>query len=171
MALDVFDNYDGVVDYQAGGERNAEQRQRIDGEAEQLDEREGADERDRNRDRGDDGGTPVFEENEDYQNDKEDGRAERRDYVADGFTDRVGDIEGNLILHAGRKALGKALEFGEALAMYVEGVGGGKLSNAEANRIAPVVSQIGAVDFGAELGAANVLQTNERAIGIAFEDD
>src|SRR6266478_9530886 len=171
MALDVFDNDDGVIDHQSGGERNSEQRQRVDGEAEQLDERECANERDRNRDRGDDGGAPVFKENKDDQNDEEDGRAEGRDYVADGFADCVGDIEGNLILHAGRKALGKALEFGEALAMYVEGVGGGKLSNAEANRVTPVVVQIGAVVFGAKLGAANVLQTNKRAIGIALEDD
>src|ERR1700676_423993 len=171
MALDVFDNDDGVVDYQAGGERNAEQRQRVDGEAEQLDERECANERDRNRDRGDDGGTPVLEENEDDQNDEKDGRAEGRDYVSDGFADCVGDIEGNLILHAGRKVFGKAIEFGKALAMNVERVGGGKLSNAEANRVAPVVIQIGAVVFGAKLGAANVLQTDKRAIGIALEDD
>ncbi len=119
MALDVFDNDDGVVDYQAGGERNTEQRQRIDGEAEQLDERESADERDGNGDGGDDGGAPVFEENEDDQDDEDDGRAERRDYVADGFADCVGDIEGNLIFHAGRKVFGKAIEFGEALAVYV----------------------------------------------------
>src|ERR1700676_4082263 len=171
MALDVFDNDDSVVDYQSGGERNAEQRQRVDGEAEQLDERECANERDRNRDRGDDGGAPVFEENEDDQNDEKDGGAERRDHVADGFTDCVGDIEGNLILHPGRKVFGKALKLGKALAVYVEGVGGGKLSNAQANRVAPVVIQIGAVVFGAKLGAANVLQTNKRAIGIALEDD
>src|SRR3981081_3707558 len=97
MAFNVFDNDDGIVDYQAGGERNAEQRQRVDREAEQLDERERSDERDRNGDRGNDGGAPVFEENEDDQNDEEDCRAEGRDYVADGFAYRVGDIEGNLI--------------------------------------------------------------------------
>src|SRR5258708_37950003 len=109
MALDVFDNDDGVVDHQACSESNAEQGQRVDGEAEQLDEREGSAERDRNRDRGDDGGAPVLVENEDYQNDKEDGRAERRDYVAYGFAHRLGDIEGNLIPQAWRKALANAL--------------------------------------------------------------
>src|SRR5258708_1295970 len=119
MALDVFDNDDGVVDHQACSESNAEQGQRVDGEAEQLDEREGADERDRNRDRGDDGGAPVLEENEDYQNDKEDGRAEGRDYVADGFADRVSDIEGNLILHAARKGPGEAPDFDAARRMSV----------------------------------------------------
>src|SRR5258708_22993383 len=99
MALDVFDNDDGVVDHQACSESNAEQGQRVDGEAEQLDEREGADERDRNRDRGDDGVAPVLEENEDYQNDKEDGAAEGRDYVEARFADRIMDLDSDLMLH------------------------------------------------------------------------
>ncbi len=36
MALDIFNDDDGVIDDQAGGERNAEQGQRVDREAEQL---------------------------------------------------------------------------------------------------------------------------------------
>ena len=47
MALDVFNDDDGVIDDQAGGERDAEERQRVDGKAKQLDESKRADERDR----------------------------------------------------------------------------------------------------------------------------
>jgi hypothetical protein len=38
MALHVLDDDDGVVDDQAGGQRDAEERERVDGEAEDLDE-------------------------------------------------------------------------------------------------------------------------------------
>src|SRR5208337_3317768 len=171
MALDVFDDDDGVVDYEARGERDAEQGQGVDGEAEQLDESERADERDWDGDRGDDGGAPVFEENEDDKDDEEDGLAEGRDYVANGFADGVGGIEGELILHAGRKAFGKAVEFGDAAAVHVEGVGGGELSDADANRFVSAVVQVGAVVFGPKLGVADIAQTDESAIGIALEDD
>ena len=51
VALDVFNHDDRVVDHQAGGERDAEQSQRVDGKAEQLDESKRPDERNRNGDR------------------------------------------------------------------------------------------------------------------------
>ena len=38
MPLHVFDDHDGVIDHEAGGQRNAEQGERVDGEAEDLDE-------------------------------------------------------------------------------------------------------------------------------------
>ena len=58
-----------------------------------------------------------------------------------------------------------------AAAAHVEGVGRGELGDAEADGFVPVVIQIGAVIFGAELGVANVPQADERAIGIALQDD
>ena len=171
MALDVFDDDDGVVDDQAGGQGDAEQRERVDGEAQQLNEGERSDERDRDGDGGNDGGTPVLEENEDDKDDEKDGGAQGRDHVADGFSDGVGGVEGDLIFHAGRKALGQAVEFGDALLVNVERVGGGKLSDRDTDRFAPVVIEVVGIVFGAEFGVADIFQANQRAIGIAFEDD
>src|SRR5208337_2557317 len=93
---------------------------------------------------------PFFEKNEDNKDDEKNGLAESRDYVADRFADRVGGIEGELILHAGRKALGKAFEFGDAATVHVECVGSRELGDADANGFVPVVLQVGAVIFGAE---------------------
>src|SRR5208337_3960626 len=156
MALDVFDDDDGIVDHEASGEGDTEQRQRVDGEAEQFDEGKSADERDWNRDGRNDRGAPVFQENEDDKDDKNDGLAEGRDYVADRFADRVGGIEGEFILHAGRKALGKAVEFGDAATVHVEGVGGGELGDTDADGFVAVVVEVGAVVFGAEFGVTDV---------------
>ncbi len=47
MALDVFDHDDGIVHHQTGSQRDAEHGQRIDGKIKNLDEGEGADQRDR----------------------------------------------------------------------------------------------------------------------------
>jgi hypothetical protein len=58
MPLDVLDHDDRVVDDDAGGEDDAEQRQRVDGVAHQLDEGERADERDRDREHGDERAAP-----------------------------------------------------------------------------------------------------------------
>jgi len=171
MALDVFDDDDSVVDDQTGGERDAEQGQRVDGEAEQFDECERADERNRNGNRRDDSRAPVFEENKDDQNDQRDGSAEGRDYIANGFADGIRRIEGDLILHAGRKVFGKAIEFGDALLVDVEGVGGGELRDGDANRFPSVVVQVVGVIFGAEFGVTHVFQTDQGAVGVALEDD
>ena len=63
-------------------------------------------------------------------------------HVANGFADGVGGVEGDLIFHAGRKALGKPIKFGDAALMNVQGVGGGELGDSDANRIAPVVIEV-----------------------------
>ena len=93
--LHVFDDDDGVVDHQAGGQRDAEEGERIDGEAEDLDERKGADQRDRDGDGGDDGGAPVLQEQEDDDDDDDDGFAQRADDFADGIADDRGGVEGD----------------------------------------------------------------------------
>ena len=171
MALDVLDDDDGVVHDQTGGQRNAEQSQRVDGEAEELDEGERSDQRDRDGDRGDDGRAPVLEEKENDEDYEDDGLAQGRDDVADGFRDGVGRVEGQLIFHARREALGEAVEFGDAAAIHVEGVGGRELSDADADRFVPVVVEVGAVVLGAKFGMAHVAQADERAVVIAFQDD
>src|SRR5450755_573138 len=171
VALDVFDNDNGVVHHQAGSKRDAEKRQRVDGEAEHLDESERADERDRDGDSRNDGGAPVLEENEDDENDQENCGPQGGDHVADGFADGVGRIESNFILHAGRKVLGQTVEFDQALAVHIEGVGGGELGDANADGFAPVVVEIGTVVFGAKFRATYVFQADQSAIGVALDDD
>src|SRR5258708_39758070 len=62
MALHVLDDDDGVVDDQSGGEGDAEEGERVDGKAEDLDEGEGADERHGNGHGGGGRGAPVPQE-------------------------------------------------------------------------------------------------------------
>src|SRR5271166_6998692 len=55
--------------------------------------------------------------------------------------------------------------------MNVEGVGSGELGDGDADRIAAVVIEVGAIVFGAEFGVTYISEPNESSVGIAFEDD
>ena len=71
VALDVLDHDDGVVDHDADGQHQAEQRQGVEREAERRHDGEGADQRHRDRDQRDDGGAPVLQEDEHDDDDQE----------------------------------------------------------------------------------------------------
>ena len=135
MALDVFDDDDGVVDDESGGEGDAEEGERVDGEAEDLDEGEGADERDGNGDGGDDGGAPVLQEEEDDDDDDDDGLADGRDDLVDGVADDGGGVDGDDVLHARGEGLFEFVEDGAATLVDVEGVGVGELLNTDADGV------------------------------------
>ena len=153
VALDVFDHDDGVVDDEAGGQRDAEQRERIDGEAEDADEGEGPDQRNRNGDGGDEGGAPVLQEEEDDQDDDDDGFDEGLDDFADGCADDGGGVEGDGVFHAGREGAGESVHLGFGIAIHLQGVGIAELLHAEADGGNAVEGQGAGVGFGAPSSA------------------
>ena len=136
MALHVFDDDDGVVDDQAGGERDAEERQRVDGEAEDLDEGKGADERDRDGDGGNDGGAPVLQEEEDDDDDDDDRFADRGDDFVDGSPMTVVVSTAMMPFMPGGIGLLQLGEDGAAALVDVERVGVGELLHADADGFA-----------------------------------
>ena len=103
MALNVFDHDDSVVDNQAGGQRDAEQRQRVDGETEQFYKDEGPDERNRSGDEVNHRRPPVAEKDKDHQDDEKDRRTHRVDYVADRLAHGVGRVECDFVVHSRRE--------------------------------------------------------------------
>jgi hypothetical protein len=105
MAMCRFNDHDGVIHHQSGGQRDAEQRERIDGEAEDLDEGKGADQRYRNGDGGNDGGAPIEQEQEDDPDDDKDGLDQGHQHFADRIADHRGGVEGNGVFQPRRKAL------------------------------------------------------------------
>ena len=64
VAHDVFDLDDRIVDENAGDERDSEQADEIEREADRVHRPKGRDDRKRKRDRGDDGGAKVAQEDE-----------------------------------------------------------------------------------------------------------
>ena len=70
-ALDVLDDDDRVVDDDADRQHHREQRHRIGGIAHRQQHREGADQADRHRHRGNDRGAQIAEEQEDHDDDED----------------------------------------------------------------------------------------------------
>ncbi len=170
MALHVFDDDDRVVNHQACGQSDAEERECIDGEAEQLDKGECADERDRDGDRRNDGGAPVKQEKEDDHDNDDDGLAEREQHLADGIANGGGGVERHGVLESRRKALGELLQHGLGLCVYVERVGVGKLLHADALRGHAVVLERRAVGLRANLGVTYFFQKSKAGSTVLHDD-
>ena len=163
MPLDVLDHDNRVVDDDAGGENDAEERQRVDGEAHQLDERERADERHRNRDRRDERRPPALEKQEHHQDDEHDRLDERDQDLADRLGDDLGRVEGDLVLQSGREMRARAGRARPAPRAPRRA----RWPRAAAMTPKPTASipwnrSCEPVRFGAELDRADVLQADER---------
>ncbi len=170
MALDVFDDYDGVVNDETCGQRNAEQRERVDGEVKDLDEREGSYERDGNRDRRDDGRAPIEQEEEDDDDNDDDGFGEGDDDFVDGVADNGRGIECNDVVQARGEGLGELQESCLGFLIDFECVGVGELLDADTDGRLAGELEVRGVVFGADLGASNVLELDD-AGGAVFEND
>ena len=130
--------------------------------SEELDERECSDQRDRNRDRRNDGRAPVQQEEEDHEDDDDDRFSQRHQHFANRVAHDRRRIESDRIFKARRKAL-RLVPVRAALALrstssafaFVE------LLHADALRCIAVVLQLRAVVFRANLGVAHILEQNQ----------
>ena len=171
MAFDVFDNHDGVVNHQARGQRNSEQRQGVDGKSQQLNECEGANQRNRNCNGGNDGRPPVFKKDKYDEDDERNCLKQGGQNIANGFSNGIRGIESILIFHAGRKVFRQAIQFRDCQAIYLKRVGVGELQDAKTHSFATIEHQIRAIVLGAQFGASHIAQAYERAIFVGFKDD
>ena len=71
----------------------------------------------------------------------------------------------------GGNCVRQPLELGAHASFDVERVGGRQLDDAEADGVQPLEPELRAVGLGAELGAADVLEPDERAVGARLDDD
>src|SRR5580704_11854401 len=92
VALHVLDHHDRVVDHDADGENQAEQRQIVEREPERRHEEERADERHRYRYDRNDGGTPGLQKQDDHEHDEDDRLADGLDHGVDRLLDELGRI-------------------------------------------------------------------------------
>ncbi len=73
IAFDVFDHHDGVIDNDADGQHQTEQGQCVDGEAEDVHDREGADDGNRYAQQRYDRRPPGLQEQDHHQDDEQNG--------------------------------------------------------------------------------------------------
>ena len=99
----VFDHDDGIVHKQADCQHHAEHRQRIDAEPERRHDAERAEQNHGNRQRRDDCGPEVLEEQVDDREHQHDGLKQGLDHLDDGNLDERNGIVGRHHFHAVRE--------------------------------------------------------------------
>src|SRR5258708_2243303 len=92
-------------------------------------------------------------------------------HVADRLAHRVGGVEGDSGVHAGREALLKTLQFSNCLAVHVERVRRRELRYSDSNRIVSVELQIGGVTLRAQFGMPDIFQADQRAIRVRLKNN
>src|ERR1051326_8967292 len=105
MALNALDDNDGIVHHEPNGKDQSQQRKRINGEAEQREERKRADQRNGNGKRWDQSRPPVLKkevDNEDHQR-KSDEKS--FDDLFNAFRNRTGLIQRYGVVDVSRETL------------------------------------------------------------------
>ena len=116
--FDCFDNHDGVIDHDADGEDDAEQREVVDREPEAFHRRERANQRNGDRDERDDCRAPGLKKDQDDENDQRDCFEERFLHFADRFANRNCRIVNDCVVEAARETL---FEFSHLLSHRIGG--------------------------------------------------
>ena len=171
IALDVFDNHDGVVHHDADGQHQTEQRQRVDAEAEGEHHGKRSDEGHGHGGEWNDGSAPGLEKNDDHNDNQQDGLKECVDHRFNGMAHedsrvihhRVIDTVGEIFLQVGHclaDVLGK-LEGVRARRLKDRKRHGGFVVQQRAQRIAGC----------AQFEAGNVLEQRFFPIGSGLDDD
>ena len=96
VPIDVLQHDDGIVDHQAHRQRQAEQRDVVDAEIEQVHRAERGDQRDRHRQRRNDGCGDPPQEQEDHHDDERDRQQQGELHIVDGIADGDGAIVENV---------------------------------------------------------------------------
>ena len=172
-ALDVLDDHDGVVDHDADGEDERQQRDRVGRIADRQQHREGPDDRHGHGNEGDERRPELAEEQEDHKWHENDRHRQR----ANDFLDRRGDEHRGVVEHVIGEIVGKPRRqrvHGLAdAARHVDRVGPGRLVDADGGRRRAVEAAVAVLRScdRAHLDAGDVLDPNDGAVGIGAQDD
>ena len=134
MTFNGLHNDDGIVNDQADGQHQAEERQGVDGESEKGKEGKGADEGNRNGEGRNEGRPPSLKEDEDDDNDQRQRYQECFYDLTDAFGDGLCRIETDGIIEIGRKSLlGLFHDSPDAVGRF-DGIRAGQLVDADIRR-------------------------------------
>ncbi len=100
VALDIFNDHDGVINDHADGEHDAEQGEQVYGKPQGQHAGKRADEGHENRDRADDGGAEALQKQKHHEHHQDDRLEERIDDLLDGDPHEIIGVKGDEILDA-----------------------------------------------------------------------
>ena len=171
VAFDALDHDYGVVHHQADRQHQAEERQRVDGEAEHREKSEGAHQRNRHRQQRNERRPPALQEHEDHQRDQRQRGQEGEHDFAHAFGDGLRCVQRNVVINVGGKAL---LQFGQSpldLLGGIQCVGAGQLIHGHVGGGLAFVAANHVVILAAQFDAGDVFEPHHRAIRVGAHDD
>ncbi len=170
ITLDILDDDDGVVDHDADGQNETKERQRVEGQSNELHDREAADERDGDRHDRNNRRAPRLKEEDDDQNDEQDRFAERALHLLDGLLDELGGVIDDRIGEAGREKLPRLNHRPLHRGGGGERIGAGLLKDDDGGRGVAVEISVDRVILRADLDPRHIAQAH-LTVGVRTQHD
>ncbi|EXI75602.1 MAG: hypothetical protein AW07_00913 [Candidatus Accumulibacter sp. SK-11] len=170
-ALDVLEDDDGVVDDDADRQHHAEEGQRVDRVAEEVDAGEGAEQRHRHRGERNDRRPPALQEEIDDEEDEQHRLGQRLQNFLDRHADEARRVVGNGVAESLGEAWLQLVERLQDALRDRERVGAGRQEDADERRRLAVVAAVELVVARTEFDARDIAETDTRAVRIGANDD
>jgi hypothetical protein len=171
VPLHVLDHDNRIVDDDADGEHQTEERQRVQREAEHEHDRERADERDRHRHKRDDRCAPRLQEHHHDDHDEENRLEQGHDDRPDRLPDEDRRVVDDAVLEAGRERLLQPFHHRVDLRRGLDGVRAGPLRDADGHRRFVVQQAAKRIEVRAELDASDVAKAGDLPLRRRANDD
>jgi hypothetical protein len=157
-ALDVLDNDDRVVDHDADGEHQRQQRDGVGRIAERDQHHKSPDKAHRNRNHRDDCGTQVSEEQKHHDRDKDEGLEQRFEDLANGIVNEDRAVVDDLRLQSVGKASTHLVKRCLHCGSGSDGICTGREKDSNRHGGPAIEAAVGVIILGAQLHARHVLQ-------------
>ena len=171
IALDVFDDDDGVINHDANRQHQSEQRKGIDTEAQRQHHSESADQRNRDSSQRNDRGAPGLEK-EDHD---EHNQGERLQECVHDCLDRMPHenrgVINDRVIEPLRKILLQLLHFGAHILGKLDGICARQLEDRNGHRSLVVEERTQRVAGGAKFEPGHVLEQRLFAVLAGLDDD
>jgi len=112
VTLDIFDGDGGVVDQDTDGQSETSEGHDVDGLVKKAEDDDRGENRERNRNRDDEGAAPASQEDENHDAGEAGGNDRFTDHAADGGADKDGLVGERVNFELGRESLGNAWKQG-----------------------------------------------------------
>ena len=164
-------HHDRVVHHDADGQHQGEQRDQVDGQPEELHHEEGADQRHRHGQDGDQRGTPVAQEQEHHQGHQDERVAERVQHLFNGGVQEGAHVIAHLVVHPRGHELGLVLQGALHLFDHVAGIAAQGLLQHDGGRGLPVQVAVDVEEGAAQFHIGDVAELDHLALLVGPDDD
>ena len=170
-AVDILHDDDGVVDHDADGEDEPQQRQHVERKPENEHHAEGTDQRDGHGDDRDDRGAPALQREEDHEDHQQQRFEQRLVDMMDRLRDVGRHVERNLVADALGEVVADLLHGRLDQRRHLHGIGSGQHVDIQHGGVPAVDAALGIIGRSFERDTRHVFQADDRPVGVGPHDD